>query len=415
MLIFIRRDGRKWTLIKGKRVTLCREVQCTNRAKIKGGKCYKHSNVVTKKCVTKECRNKAPFGSTKCGTCSGTRKTCSTPKCKSIAIKNGKCQGCNSTGGLICTEEGCSNPIVRPARKCALCKERSTCCKTPECNRVVMKNKLCRVCLGIELPKCSTEGCKKVAKRDGKCIACSGVASPKCKTPGCGKIAIYKDKCSTCKGIERPKCSSSGCTKFSAKNGLCLKCGNVERPRCVTDGCTSLQIAPTKLCMRHGGGLRCKTEDCDRRRVPYSDHCLEHCSDEQLSRERERRRNARTLYYKNNPIARIAKAISGRIRISIKKKTCSREYTGCSSEQLRAHLEASFDDEMSWDNYGQYGWHVDHIRPISSFDLSDPEQIKVCFHYTNLQALWWFDNLAKSDKYDPVDEVYMDDDSDDEE
>jgi hypothetical protein len=43
-------------------------------------------------------------------------------------------------------------------------------------------------------------------------------------------------------------------------------------------------------------------------------------------------------------------------------------------------------------------WKVDHIIPVSSFDLSDPEQVKVCFHYTNLQPLFVEENQAKSNK-----------------
>jgi hypothetical protein len=53
---------------------------------------------------------------------------------------------------------------------------------------------------------------------------------------------------------------------------------------------------------------------------------------------------------------------------------------------------------MSWGNYGLHGWHVDHIIPCASFDLTDPEQQRQCFHYTNLQPLWAEDNLRKSDK-----------------
>ena len=71
---------------------------------------------------------------------------------------------------------------------------------------------------------------------------------------------------------------------------------------------------------------------------------------------------------------------------------------GCTSEQLRQHIESQFTTGMSWDNYGFYGWHIDHIKPCASFDMSDPEQQRECFHYTNLQPLWAEDNLAKSDK-----------------
>ena len=69
---------------------------------------------------------------------------------------------------------------------------------------------------------------------------------------------------------------------------------------------------------------------------------------------------------------------------------------GCSIEYLREHLEKQFVDGMSWSNYGN--WHIDHIKPCASFDLTDPEQQKICFHYTNLQPLWAKDNLTKSNK-----------------
>ena len=73
---------------------------------------------------------------------------------------------------------------------------------------------------------------------------------------------------------------------------------------------------------------------------------------------------------------------------------------GCNSAFLKDWLEGQFTDGMSWDNYGQ--WHVDHIRPCASFDLTDEAQQLECFHYTNLQPLWAADNLAKSDRLDWV-------------
>ena len=53
---------------------------------------------------------------------------------------------------------------------------------------------------------------------------------------------------------------------------------------------------------------------------------------------------------------------------------------------------------MSWNNHGFYGWHIDHIYPCSKFDLTDLNQQKQCFHYTNLQPLWAEENKKKSNK-----------------
>ena len=71
---------------------------------------------------------------------------------------------------------------------------------------------------------------------------------------------------------------------------------------------------------------------------------------------------------------------------------------GCSIEELKIHLEKQFRDGMSWNNYGMYGWHIDHIKPCSAFDLTDLEQQKICFHYSNLQPLWAKENLSKGKK-----------------
>ena len=74
------------------------------------------------------------------------------------------------------------------------------------------------------------------------------------------------------------------------------------------------------------------------------------------------------------------------------------ELLGCSIEYLRKYLEDRFMEGMSWDNYGLYGWHIDHIIPLSYFHLDDPEQQKHAWHYTNLQPLWAADNFIKSNK-----------------
>jgi hypothetical protein len=82
------------------------------------------------------------------------------------------------------------------------------------------------------------------------------------------------------------------------------------------------------------------------------------------------------------------------------KADTSKKLLGCTKEEFIKHIESKFVEGMTWENYGYYGWHIDHIRPCASFDMSDPEQQRQCFHYTNLQPLWMKDNLFKKDKYE---------------
>jgi hypothetical protein len=66
-------------------------------------------------------------------------------------------------------------------------------------------------------------------------------------------------------------------------------------------------------------------------------------------------------------------------------------------DELWKHLEKQFKDGMTRQNQGE--WHIDHIKPCSLFDLTDPEQQKECHNYKNLQPLWAIDNIKKSNKW----------------
>jgi hypothetical protein len=94
----------------------------------------------------------------------------------------------------------------------------------------------------------------------------------------------------------------------------------------------------------------------------------------------------------------LPKKLSELKRIGMSKTVSASELVGCTVEQLRSHIEHQFIDGMSWLNHGIDGWHVDHIKPCASFDLSDINQQRECFHYTNLQPLWAIDNLRKGSK-----------------
>lgn len=108
---------------------------------------------------------------------------------------------------------------------------------------------------------------------------------------------------------------------------------------------------------------------------------------------------------KTDPNYRIESRFRVRIRQALKtnaKHTTSKELLGCTIEEFKLHLQetAILNGYLNFDinNYSSDEYHIDHIIPCSSFDLTDPEQQKQCFHYTNQQILTSYENLRKSDK-----------------
>jgi len=94
---------------------------------------------------------------------------------------------------------------------------------------------------------------------------------------------------------------------------------------------------------------------------------------------------------------RIRMALQGKL-----KSDSTIELIGCDIKYLKDYLESQFDDEMSWTNWSMCGWHIDHIRPCASFDLSKEEEQRECFHYSNMQPLWARDNLRKGAKVEQI-------------
>jgi len=106
---------------------------------------------------------------------------------------------------------------------------------------------------------------------------------------------------------------------------------------------------------------------------------------------------------KEDPIHRLLRNMgTGMWKVLSGKAKSSRtmEYVGISPDELMDYLEGQFTEGMTRDNYGK--WHVDHIRPLASFDFTGPdkeEQLHIAWNYTNLQPLWAKDNMSKGAKY----------------
>ena len=124
------------------------------------------------------------------------------------------------------------------------------------------------------------------------------------------------------------------------------------------------------------------------------------------------RKNAKKIYEqrRKRPYEQLASVIRARIYDVLKngyKSDRTEKLLGITIKELKIYLENKFKDGMTWENYGFYSWHIDHILPLSSFDLSNPEQQKKAFHYTNLQPLWAKENLPNLELVDIGEELHL--------
>jgi len=115
---------------------------------------------------------------------------------------------------------------------------------------------------------------------------------------------------------------------------------------------------------------------------------------------------ARYLKVKIKQAQNISYKLAGLLRGRISKAVRNNQKAGsavsdlgCSVQHFKLHLELFFDEGMSWENYGlgKHKWTIDHIKPLSSFDLTNRQQFLEACHYTNLQPMWYLDNISKSD------------------
>lgn len=110
---------------------------------------------------------------------------------------------------------------------------------------------------------------------------------------------------------------------------------------------------------------------------------------------KKKRREDKCFALRQDMAARIGYALASQ---KARKSGKTLMLVGCTPKELAAHLESLFLPGMTWDNRSVNGWHIDHIIPVSKFDLNDPQQQAAAFHYTNLQPLWASENRRKSNK-----------------
>jgi hypothetical protein len=126
------------------------------------------------------------------------------------------------------------------------------------------------------------------------------------------------------------------------------------------------------------------------------EYCINHKKEKRLyDRAYSSRKMATDSVYK------LRHNIRARFRMAIKhgaKSGSSIGDLGCNIQELKLYIESKFQPGMTWNNWSLKGWHIDHVKPLSSFDLSDRKQFLQAVHYTNLQPLWAKDNLSKGSR-----------------
>jgi hypothetical protein len=159
----------------------------------------------------------------------------------------------------------------------------------------------------------------------------------------------------------------------------------------------------TKVCTKCGEEKPATLEFFHKKRNGLSPECKT-CKNLYSKSWHQKNKHHKTKYvmnrYNNDIEYRMLHLIRNRIYYALSgniKSKSTADLIGCSIDDLKSHLEKQFTDGMGWENYGD--WHVDHIRPCCSFDMTDPEQQRECFNYTNLQPLWAKDNLAKGGSF----------------
>jgi hypothetical protein len=127
----------------------------------------------------------------------------------------------------------------------------------------------------------------------------------------------------------------------------------------------------------------------------FNNYCSNHYhTNKELYREWNNNKYATDLGFK------IKHIVVGRIHSALKtyqllKTDKTIEYLGCSIGDYCNYLESKFDKNMNWENQGDY-WEIDHIKPISSFNLDNEEDLYKVFHYTKTQPLEKKENRLKS-------------------
>ena len=139
----------------------------------------------------------------------------------------------------------------------------------------------------------------------------------------------------------------------------------------------------------------CKNNE-DKRNINqkrYKDNNEEYIADYKKEYQRRTRKKDIQFKLKGNLRSRLSKALKKNYKSGSAVKDL-----GCSIEDFKWWLEFWWEEGMNWDNWSTKGWHIDHIKPLDSFNLTNYEELCKACNYKNLQPMWHLDNIKKGNK-----------------
>jgi len=211
--------------------------------------------------------------------------------------------------------------------------------------------------------------------------------------------------------IARKKAQSLGLRFYFT--GMPCHHGHIAQRKVLDRGCVACRSAIDKRSYyRHQGKRIDKSKRWNKANIEYrkkyqEDHRPQYrlAVSKWARSNREKANIYRRAKWASDLNFRLRMIISSRINQAIwyntgVKSAKTLELLGCSVAHLRNYLEAKFRAGMTWDNagYGKGKWHIDHIVPCAVFDLTQPDEQKKCFHFSNLQPLWSEDNFSKGSR-----------------
>jgi hypothetical protein len=187
--------------------------------------------------------------------------------------------------------------------------------------------------------------------------------------------------------------------KREPQKGICVICNTEFVARKATTCCSEVcrsKLNLIKTCQRSKNLTEKQREERNlKKKIKYGENWDSYEGRRKIKAEKRRIRLSNDTNFK------LADILRSRLKHALKgnyKSGSAVKDLGCSIEEFKGYLQAKFVEGMTWDNYGRDGWHIDHIKPLANFDLTNKEELLKACHYTNLQPLWAKDNLKKGNR-----------------